>query len=77
MRRSRWMFVAFLAVGVAVVLGVILATSGKGPRYCKRCEFGVVQDRDDVRPRMKPRCVLNGREIDCSKQPGACPDCGE
>jgi hypothetical protein len=53
------------------------AACDEGPRYCRKCQVGVVQEHPDARPRKTARCVLNGREIDCTKVPGECPDCHE
>ncbi len=75
MRKSGWALSAVLAVVVIILLVVIWAT--RGPQLCARCELGIVNEPADTRPHLRPRCVLNGREIDCSKVPGKCPDCGE
>ncbi len=77
MGRSSWPLLAWFAVGALAMLIVLLISRSGGPRYCKRCEIAVVQEVQDERPRRSPRCVLNGREIDCSKVPGQCPDCGQ
>lgn len=67
----RWLKAALLA-------GSILGAFGCGPDsgYCSRCETGVSQREGEPVRLNRGKCIVNGREIDCTTQAHVeCPDC--
>ena len=61
---------------LAGVLGVILAgcATGGGPAAttCESCRYAVPDKKTDP---AKIYCVVDGKQIDCRTNPGACPGC--
>ena len=57
-----------LAVGIAGCAG-----AAKSGMPCERCRYGVQSVGKAQPPRIF--CVVDGKEVDCRKNPEACPDC--
>lgn len=63
---------------IMIPMIALLLGSGCGPnaRYCSNCETAVSQsDTDDHARLIRGRCNVGGREIDCTRQHKACPEC--
>lgn len=63
---------AVLALAVGF-LGCASAPSGSGP--CASCVDGVTTVRKTSERRSF--CVINGKQVDCTKNPAECPSCAK
>jgi hypothetical protein len=61
---------ALLAVGFA---GCASAPAGSGP--CASCVDGVTTVKKT--PERHSFCVVNGKQVDCTKNPAECPNCAK
>ena len=64
--------IGWMMAGVAAVILAGCATSGGSNLPCESCKFGVA-DKKASPPKIY--CVVDGKQVDCMSNPGACPGC--
>lgn len=71
-------------VAMAVVMAIALAgCAGTGTTPgtpCEKCEYGYVSVQKDLSGRRVNRlavCIVDGKTMDCTKNPPECPDCAK
>ena len=67
--------ISSLAVVVAVVALAGCAGAGKSGLPCEDCRYGVQSVGKAQPPRIF--CVVNGKEVDCRKDPSGCQECAK
>lgn len=60
---------------VAVALASCSGAEMRSGLPCERCTYGVAKDGKAKPPVW--RCVVDGKEIDCAKDPSGCPTCAK
>jgi hypothetical protein len=61
------------AVVMAVVLSGCATTEFKGP--CGNCTYGYATVKKSTE--RHAFCVVNGKQVDCTKSPAECPECAK
>ncbi len=65
-----WLMAAVMAVGVA---GCTTTSGGGSGMPCEQCTYGYVPVKKSSERRVW--CVIDGKTVDCQKDPTACPGC--
>lgn len=60
---------------LAVVMAGCAAQPGTAAYPCENCNYGYVPAKKT--PERKVWCVIDGKMVDCQKNPGACPACAK
>lgn len=67
---------AVMGILSALVLALVAGCAGvsSSGMPCEKCKFGV-PDKKANPPKIT--CVVDGKPVDCSKDPAACPECAK
>jgi hypothetical protein len=63
---------AAILAGVLSILVAGCASNGKSSMPCEKCTYAV-PDKKSSPP--KAVCVVDGKQVDCTANPAACPGC--
>jgi hypothetical protein len=66
---------AAFGTAVLLVVSVSCANTRELEKPCAQCVEGVATVKKNVERRVF--CVVNGRQVDCTKNPPECPKCAQ
>ena len=69
---------AILTASLAVILASVIgcaSTGGAGSDPCASCTYGYVAVKKTTE--RHSFCVVNGKQVDCTKSPAECPTCAK
>ena len=62
-----------IAAALAIAIGFSGCATAGGGTPCEKCDYGYVATGKSITS--KVGCIVDGKVVDCSKNPSECPGC--